>query len=134
MKKLLLILLCLPLLFSSCQYSKMREIEGEVSYLKKEIVELKSEKIDLEAQINQLTSLHYETKEKLNNAQAELQMFQLSQENRIVERMTRYGYTRVYGTDNIIEFLNDNYCTHFDYVVDRATRDRTMRSPIIYGN
>ena len=134
MKKLLLILLCLPMIFGSCQHSKMREIEGEVSYLKKEIVELKSERIDLEAQINQLTSSYYDTKEKLKDAQAELQMFQLSQEKTIVERMTRYGYTRVYGTDNIIEFLYDNYCTHFDFVVDRATRDRTMRYPIIYGN
>ena len=127
MKKLLLILLCLPLLFSSCKNTEMRKIEKELSYLKQEVVELESVRIDLESKIKQLENSYYD-------ATQELKMFKLTQEGKIVERVTKYGYTRVCGTDNIIEFLNDNYCTHFDYVVDRATIDRTFKSPIIYPN
>ena len=127
MKKILLIFVCFQLLFSSCNNTEMRKMENELSALKQEVLELESLRIDLESKIKQLENSYYD-------ATQELKMFELTQDLRCLERVTKYGYTRVCGTDNMIEFLNDNYCTHFEYVVDKATLDRTFQSPIIYSN
>ncbi len=120
MIKILILTIAVGLL--SCEDSKLK---NKISNLNQKVSELELEKSQLE------TENKYLEKKKVEHELKIKQLKYIDSQAIRVEKMTKYGYTRVYGAQNAIEFLSDNYCTHFDYVVDRKTRDYRMSNPII---
>ena len=112
-------------LFFSCDNGEIERLNNRNQTLSRNIEELKRESSWLADKVSDLESELSSCKHDANQERIK------RTELRIVAKMTPYGYTHVYGMQNAIDFLFDNYCTHFEYKVSRDQIERSYNHPII---
>lgn len=127
MKHPLKSLFTLSIVLVSCNDDELRNLESENWSLNNKVDQLQSQISELSYQLE-----NNQNAAKSSNSRCEMEL----REYRYgalcsIERMTSTGYVKVYGAENVIDFLNDHYCTHFEFVVSQDDVRRSQRNPRI---